>query len=389
VPRLLHLHVHYRLVLGEYWRTSYRVPLEAGMLASAARGDLFRIPAPTYQFLIFMLRTVLMQRGKLLLGTGNRWRRGIQIQLDNLEALCPREELAALLAVHLPTIDVPFLDRCAASLRGRNRLLERALLLHLLHHRLRDYSRLPSAGALLQAAAEKVVAPEVLRRVADERMRPVGGGTVIALVGGDGAGKSTCARELENWLSRDFAAIRVHLGNPPRSLLTFMAGGALKVEGAINRLLGRPPRTATHLELLRHLCAARDRYRLHGKVQRFAAQGGIAVCERYPLSEIPSHVGPCIPALLGPHPTAFARIIRNAEAWYCERMRRPDLLFVLRLDPELAVIRKPEEPADYVRTRGRTIWETEWTGTRAELVDAARPLGEVLDDLKARVWPSL
>jgi hypothetical protein len=70
-------------------------------------------------------------------------------------------------------------------------------------------------------------------------------------------------------------------------------------------------------------------------------------------------------------------------------MRRPDLLFVLRLDPELAVARKPEEPNDYVRSRGRTVWEMDWTATRAELIDAGRLLPEVLADLKARIWRSL
>jgi hypothetical protein len=70
-------------------------------------------------------------------------------------------------------------------------------------------------------------------------------------------------------------------------------------------------------------------------------------------------------------------------------MRRPDLLLVLRLDPELAVARKPGEPADYVRIRGRAIWEADWTAAPAELVDAGRTLPEVLADLKARIWRSL
>ncbi len=389
VPRLLHLHVHYRLVLGEYWRTSYRLPVEGDVLATAVRGELFPVPAPSYQFLIFVLRMVLLQRGRLLPGVGNHWRRGLQIQLDNLEALCDREELAALLRTHLPTIDIPFLERCVASLRGKHRPVEWTLLRYLLHQHLRPYSRRPLLGALLDAAAEKVAPLALRRRIADERMRFPAGGTVIALVGGDGAGKSTCARELDDWLSTDFATVQAQLGNPPRSLLTVAVGGAVKAERAMNRLLARAARTATQLELLRYLCTARDRYRLYAKVQAFTVQGGIAICDRYPVAEIPSHVGPCIPAFLPASPTALSRLLQRVEGWYYERMRRPDLLFVLRLDPELAVARKPDEPADYVRARGRTIWKTDWTGSRAQLVDAGRSLPEVLDDLKGRVWHSL
>jgi hypothetical protein len=77
------------------------------------------------------------------------------------------------------------------------------------------------------------------------------------------------------------------------------------------------------------------------------------------------------------------------EARYYERIKRPDPLFVLRLDPELAVVRKPDEPADYVRARGRTICDIDWTETQAQVIDASRLFPEVLDDLKARIWASL
>jgi hypothetical protein len=56
------------------------------------------------------------------------------------------------------------------------------------------------------------------------------------------------------------------------------------------------------------------------------------------------------------------------------------------VEPEIAVRRKTDEPADYVRARSRIIWETDWTGTGARLVDAGRTLPEVLIDLKALLW---
>ena len=56
------------------------------------------------------------------------------------------------------------------------------------------------------------------------------------------------------------------------------------------------------------------------------------------------------------------------------------------VEPELAVQRKTDEPADYVRARSRIIWETDWSGTGAHLVDAGRPLPAVLADLNALIW---
>jgi predicted GTPase len=44
------------------------------------------------------------------------------------------------------------------------------------------------------------------------------GGAVIALVGADGAGKSTAVAALYKWLSKSFAVHQVHLGKPPQSM---------------------------------------------------------------------------------------------------------------------------------------------------------------------------
>jgi thymidylate kinase len=236
---------------------------------------------------------------------------------------------------------------------------------------------------------EKALPGAIAQWIVDARMRPEKGGIVVALVGGDGCGKTTCTRELESWLSAGFATMRGTLGNPPRSLLTFAVGGALRLEQRLYGLLGWDfPRTST-LELFRYACAARDCHRLYQKVQRFAAAGGIAICERYPVSELPTHVGPCIPRLLPATPSRLSRLLRTVEGGYYQRMVRPDLLLVLRLDPELAVIRKPDEPAEYVRTRNRHVWETEWQDGKAEVMDASQPLDDVLDRLKARVWQAL
>lgn len=389
VPQLLHLHVHYRLVVGEYWRTTYRLPIERAMLDAALPGNIFRVPAPTHQFLLYVLRMVLHQRGRSPFATGLRWRRGIQIQLDDLEGLSDRSELASILARHLPAIDLTFFDRCVESLRGRRGLLERLTIPYLLHYRLRAYARRPPADALLTAAREKLLPSLLQASVAAGRMRLAGGGTVVALVGGDGAGKSTCARELEEWLANDLATLRAHLGNPPRSLLTLVVGSVAKAEQALHRLWGRSPGPVSHLRLLRYLCTARDCYRLYLKARRFVARGGIAICERYPVVQIRSHVGPCIPALLSDQPDQFARRLRDLEVSYYERIMPPDALFVLRLDPELAVLRKQDEPASYVRTRGRAVWDADWSGTDARIVDVNRPLSEVLQELKALVWGSL
>jgi thymidylate kinase len=388
VPRLLHLHVHYRLLLGEYWKRVYRIPVERRILEQSVPGRPFRVPSPTHTFFIFVLRMMLRQVGRPLLSAHARWLSGIHVPLASLEAASDTGELALLLEQHLSPVDGAFFDRCVRSLQDQSGRVERFLLPWQLHLKLRPHLRRPPVHAMLTALLEKLL-PWLASRVADARMRPSGGGLVVALIGGDGSGKSTCARELHSWLAPEFPAMRAHLGNPPKSLLTLVAGAALKLQQQMESWLRRPLKPGGHLELFRHLCTARDRFRLYQKARRFAVAGGIAVCERYPIRPNYVHVAPVIAELVPDQAGRLAQWLCQAEASYYQRFLEPDLLFVLKLDPELAVVRKPEEPADYVRARGRAIWETDWSASRAHLVDASQPLPDVLRQLKTTIWSIL
>src|SRR5207253_1102915 len=118
--RLIHVHTHYRLVVGGIWRTAYRLPIEEPLLASARPGAVFPVPAPEFELIAFAARMAL--RPLLAL---------------SLSALCHR----------------------VLTLSGRLKII-RMSGKHFAHGR-----------------------------------------TVIALLGGAGAGKSTCARELADCLS--------------------------------------------------------------------------------------------------------------------------------------------------------------------------------------------
>ena len=66
-----------------------------------------------------------------------------------------------------------------------------------------------------------------------------------------------------------------------------------------------------------------------------------------------------------------------------------DLAIVLRVDPEEAVRRKPEDDADYVRARATEIWTAKWNRPGVHVLDAGRPKDEVLADVRRVVWAEL
>ena len=253
-----------------------------------------------------------------------------------------------------------------------------------LHWRLRPHAHGPSPVLFPLRVGRRL---RILPRA--RRLRLAHGGSLVALLGGDGAGKTTCTAELASWLGTQFDVRTAHLGRPPRSLTTLLVGGLLRLRRAL-RGSGAPAGTPDLLELLRLVCTARDRYHLFAKMRRFAVAGGIALCERYPVQQNRLLVGPEIARLIGHgRDTILSRWLMRVEQSYYRRITRPDVIIVLLVDPELAVQRKTDEPADYVRARSRIIWETDWSDTGAHLVDASRPLAEVVAHLKAVVWAEI
>jgi thymidylate kinase len=82
--------------------------------------------------------------------------------------------------------------------------------------------------------------------------------------------------------------------------------------------------------------------------------------------------------------------LARLERRYYERIGRPDVLIVLRVDPDIAAERKrgTDEEA-VVRLRSEEISRVDWSGSGAVLVDADRPKDDVLNEIKSAVWSRL
>jgi thymidylate kinase len=353
LPRFLRLHVCTRLIVGDDRRTFYRLPLEDAALGKVMPRTGFPTPRPEIELILFVVCMVLRRR----LGDADACRE----ELASLERQSDPDRLHDLLARHLPAVDRAVWDACRKAFDpqtsrsrrdGARRSLERAL------------------------AANASPAPAPVAK----RLASASGGLLVALVGADGAGKSTCAVALRKWLGPYFHTMHAHLGRPPRSLTTLLVG-------ALRKIFPVPA-----LNYLRHLCTARDRYRIATRTARFALQGGIALCERYPGAEHDQLVGPRIRQTAGSGggtSSGLAEWLARIEEDYYRRLPVPDLRLILLVAPEVAVRRKTTEPAEYVRRRATLVWETEWAGPNTRVIDAGQPLPAVVAALQAALWLEL
>lgn len=401
--RLVHVHAHYQLVLGHDATKNYRLPIEEPYLASAVQGDLFRVPAPEFELMVFAMRMVLKHSTwDVILGGQGTLSVSERQELTYLQARADLGRTRDIVQQHLPYVGAILFDDCLRSLRPGCPLWKRVQVGQQLQTSLRAQARRPQSTEVwlkLWRRLQRAVQRRVLGQMPRKRM--AGGGLLVAVIGGDGAGKSTAVEGLQAWLSKDFDTVQVHLGKPPWSLSTVTVRGLLK----IGRLLGLYPFVRVPVAygspadsvafpgypwLLREVCTARDRNLAYAKARRQANRGSIAICDRFPLPQVTLMDGPQAERMTNAGPTNWlVRWLAAREKRYYRSIVLPELLVVLKVQPETAVERKPGEDAASVRARSSEIWYQDWQGTNAHVIDADRSREDVLSDLKSLLWSQL
>jgi hypothetical protein len=414
--RLFHLHVHYRLVLGERYVKNHRLPLERELLDRTRTLHGVPVPAADLELAVLVVRALLKYRARDVVKDVLRIRSpGIPAEtLAEVEWLRGNRDLVAI----RPGLDpigtvVPadivgsFLEVVTVDPRAGVHLLRLRTRLRWALRDLRRHSRV-RAGAIYAHALWR--RRRLLGRRDAPRMTLPCGGTAIALVGADGAGKTTVAADVARWLGWKLEA-RVHyLGSkapsPPTDWLYLGFRALRRGHRAASSRVGEHSMAARPIAALRdlalalhHVSVGWDRRRHHARAQRDARAGGIVVFDRYPLARLsdrPEHRlldGPQVADLLGPRSGRLAGALAVVEERIYQRFGLPDQLVLLDVDPLVAARRKPDHRIDLIRSKTRAAAQlaalAEAAGAPVTRIDANQPLDRVILDVKARLWDVL
>lgn len=390
--KLVHIHAHYQLILGHDCTKNYRMPIEAPFLASATQTNLFKLPSLEFEFIILVIRMVLKYStwDVILTGMGNvptPTRR-------EFEDLLPRvnwSQISEILKQNLPYLDQSLFETCVQSIQTNGSMWARIQVGHQLQKTLQAYARRPH-GSDVFLKSWRHVSRGVRKRLFGglPKKRLSRGGAIIALVGGDGAGKSTAVAAIDTWLSKKFDTLSVHLGKPRKSRITSIVRLLLKGFQLLSSPFPHASDSLDYAQIWRQLCTTRDRYLTYLKMRRFATNGGLVICDRFPMAEIQLMDAPQIEQMVAEEERngLINWAIALEKHWY-QYMTPPELLIVLKLDPEIAVLRKTDEKPEHVRPRSTEIWELDWQDQGVCVVDASKSKAETIAQLKSRIWSAL
>ena len=396
----VHIHAHFQMILGHDRTKNYRLPVEDAYLSSSELRGLLRVPDLNFEYIVFVIRMTLKYSvwdeiaWNAIRGQTTKPKPSERVEFDHFVAQVDPSEVSKLLARHFPYLDDKLFDACVGGLQGKASVRRRIVSGRLLQHALRAHNRyLPLLDVGLRAW-RRVTVTARRRLGGSPRRRLASGGALIAVIGGDGSGKSTALDEVYRWLRTEFDVRRIHLGKPPRSITTVIVRGLLA--GLSRVMKGRrhgenPNAIDRYRPVFWMVCKARDRFHSYRKVRRFTVNGGLVVSDRYPHPSLRLMDAPQIEQMIDSsiEDSPFVRRMMRVEKRYHEAIGLPELIVALKVDPEIAVARKTSESAESVRRRGAEIWNMTWADDSVQVIDASQSKEQVAKELKSLIWARL
>jgi thymidylate kinase len=413
--KLVHVHLFNRVITGESFVKSHRLPLDSMLLDNTGALGTVRIPAKEAELVLFILRTFIKYGSLLDVLRLAKGRGDIREELRWLESRCSVSDALRLLEMHCPPLGEGLFLECLAVLHNDAPLIRRILLARKVRSRLRVYAvrgRLARAAAYLQ-----FLGAYGRRKLLGIRKGKVwhSGGTVIAFVGPDATGKSTMVGETARWLRRVCGVSVAHLGKPPSSPWTAPINAALAALKVVRSMKGRKERwrpdsgsesaAATPVSVgwpsliyaLRAVVLAFDRERAVRKTWLSATRGGVVICDRYPTSQVGAMDGPRITARPEARGTlaAIHGWLARLESRLYGSLPQPDVLIRLTVSVETAKQRNRErQKADKhtdedLENRHQSLGSWSTRSNRCWEVSTEGTLDETLSRAKQAIWEAL
>jgi len=405
--RLIHLHLHFRLVVGERLHKNYRIPWETESLARAIAHPTLTVKMlnPASEAVLLVVRACLELR-RLDPVTLRSWRttlarfaldrKQLAETLDHAQVTARASELLGddLGAILTDAIygEGPF---------GESNRLRKAIRRHFAPYRTYNAleARLRSTARAIHWAAGGLN-KFYLHLPRPWSRRAPGGGCVVALIGMDGSGKTTVSATIRAWLSSEIDVMPVYFGTGGGRPSLLLRPFKLMVP-LLMLLLKTKPRGSSHgkvsndapgllysllLMVWAAVVACEKRTKLLA-ARRGASRGLVVVTDRYPQNEIHGYNDGPLLTRLAWAPSWLRRW--EASTYALAQRLPPDLVIKLIVTRETTARREPDMDPTVIEKRIEAIPRLAFSGAHVVSINAEQPLADVIRAVKQEIWRML
>jgi thymidylate kinase len=398
--KIIHVHLHYKLIVGYDMLKNYHLPLEKELLENLVEQDRIFIPIPEMEYIFFVIRMVLKRRllplllGNpikslaVLVGGGRDPLSGsAKNEYDDLKEKVDPGKLQECLKKYFSFIKCELWKVCDSSIDPQCSKFAWYLAGRQLIRALKPFRRHPQCcgGFLALARVIKNKVGVLLSKAGVpiwRKKRFQYGGKLIALVGGDGSGKTTNLENLSKFFSRTFDVRMMHMGKPPKGFLLYSLILMTRVVKKTTRSDG-----GRFLNALVAWRTAQRRLKAFQKAKKMRSKGILVLADRFPLPFLKVMDSPRVRIETGAK--GLYAVLAKWEESYYKKIRGADQIIVMKVSPQVAARRRQEGAQANLSERVQEIWDINWPPFYAAVIDAEQELGQVNQQVIKAAWSVL
>ncbi len=394
--RLGHIHLHFRIITGGRPK-NYHLPIEQWLLSECV--TLFDVAIPAYarELIVLAVRTALKARFRDLAKALLRPYREVipaaaRAEFDWLLGRVDAENIGR----HLQASGLRLDERLMAGFFRRYSAgrVTPAYFLGFKVRLTRSLKNCCTASVVNRARFTAAARLKNVRGHGQKKKTLPDRGVFFALVGADGSGKTTLARDLAAWLGWKLEVRVLYFGIPKsagpyifftkaRQRADMLSANCIRRGiGPAARFFGFCSRT---LDALLWAYVARQRYAQSRSAQSFRSKGCVVIGERFPLRQFNAMEEPMDGARLQKQPGG---LLARLERFFYARLAPPDRMIVLQAAAEVLNARKPAASLRRLQEKVCAVNSIRADAT-AVTVDAEGPYASVALAVKTAVWEML
>jgi thymidylate kinase len=391
--KLVHIHLHFLLEVGYDFDKSVNLPIIEKYINSRIKYKYVYIPSVENEYVLLIIRLLLKnafipfimmlpaaqykmyRKQKKGIVTGSAYSEYIDLN-NRLD----RDKLSKTLDDNYSFIDKSFFYECEKVIKENNSLgayfnyskkLKKILIPYSYHSEFKSF-------LLSFTRINKTRLDKLLNNRINSKKLPEYGGRIFAFVGGDGAGKSSNIEKLQNILKKHFYVKTIHIGRPKLHLI----GNLLLVISKIFKIFGLKDLRQAMI----YLAVAYGRKKEFQDALKIKKNGGIVILDRIPLDGITSMDCPRIHTIKNNKFDWLSKIEKNMH----KMIEGVDELIVLKLNPHIALERRPEDDPDELLIRSGQIWNKDFSDIKnSHIINTENTFDFVEEKVLEIIWSSL